>query len=113
MCNHCGNLTSDYDECESCHRMLPDEPKYYCPRGQPAKISPKTTVVASTANTVVYTLTPVQTKVKGLINKGKFYGTKTLQVVQKPAAKRPAPVRKLTGRRKIMKKVSEPGKMCY
>ena len=69
VCDHCGNMSEDYDTCDSCGKALPDEPRYFTP--QPPNKTPRLDRAA--ASTPLVLVTNMSQK-SGVLGKKQFYG---------------------------------------
>lgn len=76
MCNNCGQLSLDYDVCEGCHKLLPEEPKYFWPdqakvQRMEKPMSPGNAKILQVSNSRPGTLV--------LLDKKTFYGDKVMR----------------------------------
>lgn len=100
-------MSADYNTCDSCHRELPDNVKYYHPKGaRTEKTTTKTEqlIVANQDKLGQALLLAQQT-----MDKNKFYGSKHQIVLQQSGAVMGNPVRKVAARASLKRKHTEPG----
>ena len=120
MCNHCGSYSEDYDNCDSCGKLLPDEPKFFWPQ-QNHKVA-RTDKGATGTQLVLVTNMPANKS--PVVGKKQFYGNAaaTSKFVQGPQrrvnVKTKNPVQKLvvtTAKKvgRIRKKVHQIGTLRF
>ncbi len=76
MCPHCGNTSADYNNCDSCKKMIPDDPKYYYPGGNRSQKSDGTSNANQSAKTSQHTTQLILAHSGTALNKKLFYGDK-------------------------------------
>ena len=113
MCELCGQLSANYNNCDRCHRELPDNVKYYFPNKTPTSRAERDAkneqlIMANQGKLTQARILAQQ----DFVSKEKFYGNKSQVVVQSGSG--PAlgnPTRKVAGRLSLKRKQTEPG-MC-